>query len=637
MSTAIHPAALELNADGIPWSASYDDIYYSDSGGLAQARHVFLAGNRVAERWRGRRQFVVLETGFGLGLNFLATWQAWRADPNASARLHFVSVEKHPFTRADLAQLHLYWPELAPLASELQAAWPPLTPGCHRLLLDAGRVTLSLFFGDAVKLIPQIECQADALYLDGFSPSKNPELWSESLLRRLSRCCAAEATLATWSYAAPVRRALQDAGWRLQRRPGFGSKRDMLGGERLPLRSHPRHAAAPEIQPRQVIVIGAGIAGCAAAEALARRGWQVQVLERRDGPAQEASGNPAGLFHPVITPDDNYIARISRAGNLYLTRLLPRLGADVRHGMCGVLQLARDAEQDAHQAAVIMALAFPADYVRYLDRQQASQAAGQPLAHGGWFYPAAGWVSPPTLCAALLAAWPQRITPRYATAVARLVRSADDDWLALDEAGETLARAPLVVVAGAYDSTRLVPDAALDMERIRGQVSIVPAGRLPPIATALCGNGYTTPDAGELRCFGATYDFRDDDPTLRATGHQTNLAHLAALLPTADLSGLDPMCMDGRVGFRTTTVDRLPAVGAAPDGNAPRRREAQLKEVPRHGGLHLLCGLGSRGMVWAPLAAELLAARIDGEPLPLERDLAAAMDPARFLLRQLRR
>lgn len=636
--TPIQPATLELDGNGIPVSSRYDDIYHSADGGLEQARHVFIAGNRLQERWAGRRQFIVLETGFGLGLNFLATWQAWRFDPNRCERLHFVSVEKHPFHRDDLANLHCRWPELAELAAELQSAWPPLTPGCHRLILDQGRVTLTLFFGDALKLIPQIEVKADALYLDGFAPSKNPELWDEFLLRRLSRRCAPGATLATWTVAAAVRKALQDAGWQLARQPGFGSKRDMLTGQRLPQRAPTRDFAAPILEPRRAIIIGAGIAGCATAEALARRGWQVTVLERNAAPALEASGNPAGLFHPVVTIDDNYIARMTRACTLYLARLLPSLGGGLRFGLSGVLQLARDEAQDAQQAAVIAALGLPEEYATYLGRSAASSRAGQPVAHGGWFYPTAGWVSPPTLCAALLSRWPGQIEVRFGSLIARLNRSAErSSWQAEDEFGQAIATAPLVVVASAMDSARLLPDANLDMEPIRGQVSVVPSTVLPPIATALCGNGYVTPPAGDIQCFGATYDFHDSDPQPRAEGHVTNLAHLRALLPEADLSALDPTSMQGRVGFRTTTIDRLPAAGPVPDPTANHRREAQLKELPRHPGLHTLCGLGSRGMVWAPLMAELLAARIEGEPLPLERDLVEAVDPARFRLRNQRK
>ncbi|MGB8240004.1 MAG: bifunctional tRNA (5-methylaminomethyl-2-thiouridine)(34)-methyltransferase MnmD/FAD-dependent 5-carboxymethylaminomethyl-2-thiouridine(34) oxidoreductase MnmC, partial [Azonexus sp.] len=145
----LQPARLELNPDGTPFSAQYGDIYHTAAGGPAQARHVFLGGNDLPARWQGRERFVILETGFGLGLNFLATWQAWRADPQRCRRLHFVSIEKHPFTATDLAVAQLAWPEFADLAAALRQHWPPLTPGIHRLHLDDDRVILTIVFGDA--------------------------------------------------------------------------------------------------------------------------------------------------------------------------------------------------------------------------------------------------------------------------------------------------------------------------------------------------------------------------------------------------------------------------------------------------------------------------------------------------------
>lgn len=637
LPTAILPARLEFNAEGVPVSSAFDDVYHATDGGLEQSRHVFIGGNGLPGRWQGQAQFTILEIGFGLGLNFLATWDAWRQDPARSQRLHFVSVELHPFCRDDLARLHQRWPQLAALSAELLAAWPPLTPGCHRLLLDGGRVTLTLFFGNALKLLPKVVVKADALYLDGFAPTRNPELWSPALVRSLSRLCAPTATMATWSVAADVRQTLARQGWLLKKLPGYGRKWEMLTG-RLP-----SPTAAPPEMPRHpsALVIGAGVAGCAAAERLAARDWQVQVLERHGAPAQEASGNPVGLMHPVLSKDDNFTARISRACALYGARLFQALEREhlgLRWGQSGILQLAKDGEQEAQQRQVIEALGFPADYARYVDAAEAAALAGAPVATGAWYYPGSGWLSPPTLCRALLARWSAAVQPRYGCAVASLGHE-DGQWQALDAEGKLLAQAPIVVVASAADALRLFP--GLPLSRVRGQVSLAPAGTVADIKAALCGNGYLTPALEGQHCFGATFDFRDDDPNPRPEGHVTNLGHLKALLPATDTGVFDPAQMQGRVGFRTATPDRLPLVGPLPDTAAflahPLRREAQLAEMPRLEGLHCLVGLGSRGMVWAPLAAELLAAKLNREPLPLERELADALDPARFLLRAQRK
>lgn len=630
MVSRLAPACLAFNEAGIPYAPAFDDIYHSSDGGLAQARHVFLGGNDLPFRWQGRESFVILETGFGLGLNFLATWQAWREDPRRSARLHFVSVEKHPFSRKDLALVHCRWSELASLAIELQHAWPPLTPGAHRLFLDGGRVTLTLFFGDANDLIHKIRVSADALFLDGFAPSKNPDLWQPGLLKAVTRLCAPGTTLATWSVAAEVREALSARRWRLEKRPGFGHKREMLCGVLF-------GEARKNETSRRALIIGAGLAGAAIAERLAARDWEVLVMERHPGAAMEASGNPVGLLHPMLARDDNIAARLSRAGYLFGLRLLNRLAAEDQGlcwNPCGILQLARSAEQEREQCDTLQMLGFPSEYVNFLSRAAAEKKVGHTVAAGGWHYPAGAWVSPPTLCQALLRRHGERVATRYNTSVARLEPIAGG-WRAWSDSGEAIAETPLVVLANAFDAARLAPAHLEPLVRIRGQVTYLPSGTLPFLKHVLCGNGYVTPEVGGFHSLGATFDF-DSDPAVSMESHRDNLHHLDGLLPGSSIT-IDISKLDGRVAFRTTTTDRMPLVGALPELQTPLRREARLREYRRLPGLHALLALGSRGLLWAPIAAELLAAPLSGEPLPVEGDLVDALDPARFLLRTQRR
>ncbi len=228
---SLQPASYALDADGTPFSPLYDDVYHSASGAHEQARHVFLAGNALPGRWQGRERFTILETGFGLGVNFLATWLAWCNDPRACESLHFVSLEKHPFPESDLRRAHLAWPEFTELSHELCASWPTLEAGSHALELANGRLTLQLVFGDALETLPKLETPVDAFYLDGFSPAKNPELWSDECCRSLARLSRDGATLATWSVSGNVRAALTAANFCVERRPGFAAKRQMLVGQ----------------------------------------------------------------------------------------------------------------------------------------------------------------------------------------------------------------------------------------------------------------------------------------------------------------------------------------------------------------------------------------------------------------------
>ena len=229
---ALQPARLEVTADGVPRSAIHGDVYHSAEGGPEQAAHVFLGGNDLPGRWQGRERFVVLEIGFGLGLNFLTTWHAWRNGTQASRRLHYIAVEKHPFTEPELAVVHARWPTLAALSNALRAQWPPPVAGAHELRFDDDAVALTLLLGDARECLPRIDAVADAVYLDGFAPDRNPEPWSAAVCAQLARLTRPGSTLATWSVAGGVRRRLAAAGFVVEKHRGFGHKREMLRGWR---------------------------------------------------------------------------------------------------------------------------------------------------------------------------------------------------------------------------------------------------------------------------------------------------------------------------------------------------------------------------------------------------------------------
>ena len=235
MKNRIEPERLSLTPDGTPYSKYYEDVYHSAAGGHEQAQHVFLAGNGLPGRWQDKDSYFIFETGFGLGLNFMATWLAWKNDPKRCRSLQFISVEKHPFAACDLALAHKTWPEFSELSAMLFRAWPPLETGEHQVELENGQIILRLIFGDAVKLLPVFadinQKSVDTFYLDGFSPAKNPELWSTEIFKTLANLARPGATLATWSVAGHVRHALSVAGFTVDRRSGFADKRQMLVGQ----------------------------------------------------------------------------------------------------------------------------------------------------------------------------------------------------------------------------------------------------------------------------------------------------------------------------------------------------------------------------------------------------------------------
>ncbi len=654
MTATLIPATPAFREDGTPFSPLFDDVYHSPSGAFAQADFVFLKGNGLPGRWQKRRIFTVLETGFGMGVSFLTTWAAWRDDPDRCERLHFVSVEKHPFTRDDLRRVldgviaHAPQTELATLARELVEAWPMLVAGTHRLEFEGGRVTLTLVFGDAVEALPKMWLRADAIYLDGFAPAKNPELWSPAIFKALARVAGEGATFATWSSAGDVKRALEQNGFEFRKTPGFGGKWTMLTGRFAPRWRVRRHEPPlpMALAERHAVVIGAGLAGSALVERLAARGWRVTLLERHPAPACEASGNPAGVFHPLISRDDSSASRITRAGFLYALQrwaALEAQGHAPKRSHAGLLHLAADDESRA-VAAALASFGYPDEFVHGVDREQAQQIAGVALAQGGWFYPRGGAIDPASLCRAQIAVASEysgaQVDVRYGVQVGRLARSGDV-WQVFDDADALIAEAGAVIFANAHDAARAAALEFAPTRSVRGQLTLIDDSPLAALRVPVIGDGYAVPLDGGVTLAGATYEVDDTRLDLRAPGHVENLERVALMLPELATASEPATLWRGRVALRCVTSDRMPMLGQLGDEAAARRDAQRLAgawplDLPRAPGLFGAFAFGSRGLVWAALGAELIASQLEGEPWPIERELADQIDPARFLQRALR-
>ncbi|MEW6132217.1 MAG: bifunctional tRNA (5-methylaminomethyl-2-thiouridine)(34)-methyltransferase MnmD/FAD-dependent 5-carboxymethylaminomethyl-2-thiouridine(34) oxidoreductase MnmC [Pseudomonadota bacterium] len=630
----IVPGEIAFSENGVPASPAYGDIYHSADGGLQQARNVFLQGCGLPSAWQGASRFVILETGFGLGLNFLATWQAYRERPGRCARLHFISAEKHPLTQDTLARCHRAWPELSELASQLREQWPLPVAGYHRLGFDEGRVQLTLIFDDAEIALKQLDASVDAIYLDGFSPAKNPDIWSPALLVQLKRLTRPGARLATWCVAGKVRQTLQEAGFAVERKPGFGHKKERLEAT-FTLLSHGEEdrgeeAGSISIQSSAAI-IGAGIAGAALARALCDRGRQVTLIERHPAPAMGASGNPAGVVRPQLALDDSFNGRLSRQCFLHTIKQISALPAtDIpQYGFDGVLQLARDEKNAAHMQAMLAAHAYPAEFARWVTQEEAGELAGVPVAAAGLYFPHGGWMSGPRVCPALLDSCGASLTRHFTRQATRLEQTSDG-WRVWEN-GALLAEASTVILAGAHEAVQF---AKLPLTPVRGQITTLPDGSLPGLNIPVTREGYVLPTVHGIGNIGASFGF-DEDHAPRESDRKANLARLARLLQLPPPPAVS--VFDARVSFRAATPDRLPFAGAIACDEADIRPETPLAGIARLPGLYALTGLGARGLVWGPFLAEALAARLDHEPWHLPRDLWQAIDPARFLLREARR
>ena len=600
--------------DGLPVSRQFGDVYFSRASGLEETRHVFLRHNRLAERFAALQvgeYFTIAETGFGTGLNFLCAWQCWQQHAPEDAQLHFVSVERYPLSQTDLQRALALWPELSTYSEQLLAQYRLPTSGWHRF--NFGNLHLTLVVGDAVQVLPEVVASVDAWFLDGFAPSKNPHMWSPEVLQQVARLAKPGASFATFTSAGEVRRTLAAQGFAVERVRGFGHKREMLCGTKISAEAGPRCVKA-QASEKTAVVVGAGIAGASVAAALAQRGWQVTVLDRHAHPAGGASGNPLGILYPRLSHKTSALAQLIRQGYQHSVRALQALPrAPTGWNPCGVLQLACDADE----AQRIAAIAQTADAMALgtaVDQAQAAALAGVPLPHGGLWLPHAGFVTPAAWCAHLLH---HRNIRFSGGCTVDAIRHDDSGWTVLQQ-GQALARAEILVLCTASESQSLPQLAHLPIKPLRGQVSRIPAtAATTALRTVVCGEGYVSPALEGTHVFGASFERSRCDTALSLKEQEDNLTQLEKLLPTAFpglLENLDRNALlPGRAALRATSPDFLPMLG-------------QMSEAA----LFVSLAHGARGLISAPLAAEILASQITGEPLPVSATVMQACAAGRF-------
>jgi len=649
---------------------------------------------------------VIFDAAFGDGERFLATWAGW-----SGGELHYLAVTQELPLAESIPSL------------QLQALWPVNVPGWHRIVLDDGRVTLDLMVSPLSEAVPQIDARVNEFHLPQMA-DEVPSFSYARMAKGLARIAVQGASLRA-SVAAAVATAAATAGAvgaavegnsalleklsTALRYAGFVC--DALDGSgelRAVYASRKPQAPVPPEPVRRAVVIGAGIAGSSVTHRLCARGWEVTLVERHGDVAQEASGNLAGIFMPLLSRDDNIPTRLARAAYLFALREWRRLGGvgSVFDGAsCGVLQLARDAEHAQLQRDVVAQWRYPEEYVRWLDGQQASAITGFAAQHGGWLFAQGGWARPASICAAMLAACGARLTRRFSSEALSLSR-VGDEWLVRSADGELVAQAPTVILANGNSARKIEQASDLPLFSLRGQVTHLKAGEqdVPDLSLVVCREAYVTPAANGIVSAGATYNTHDSDTQLRAGSQYENMERLTEIMTGVDigaaaedgvddasrradaaygdvarggtdgsgaasdstasdaaavdgmgrddvvraseaadlldasalLPGLASAPLAGRVGFRCAAPDRLPLVGALPDYGHAGRVE-RLRDMPSHPGLHCLLGYASRGLIWAPLMAEVLVSQLENVSSPLESTLAAALDPARFLLKERRR
>jgi tRNA 5-methylaminomethyl-2-thiouridine biosynthesis bifunctional protein len=632
--------------DGLPYSTQFDDIYFSvnpdhPQHGLAETRHVFLQHNQLEARWQQLptdrpSHFVIVETGFGSGLNFLAALQLWQQTAPPAAHLHFVSIEIAPFTLQDLRMAHAHFPELAAISQALCQQYHLLQPGINQLELPAFSTSLTLYIGDSEQILPQLQLQADAWFLDGFAPAKNPQMWQPYLFECMARCAHAGSTFATFTSAGLVKRGLQAVGFQVEKARGFGKKREMLCGAWPVSEQFPPSSTSL----LKVAIIGAGIAGCSSAWQLASLGCEVHVFERAEQLASGASGNPRGMLYPRLNaekPQNDQLAWRSYSFSLRHYASL-NLGED-GFQTCGLLQLGSNPREHKRVQKVASRYAY-LGMLQQLDATQASATAGVSLAHDCLYFAAGAWVNPAIACARMISHANIKLHTQQDI---RQLSPHKQGWQLVSHTGEINDDFDAVIVCNAAEAASLLPESGMWLNPVRGQMGMI-AGQtsMQSLKVILCGDGYLTPLSQGQHAMGATFAPGDSSTDVREQDNLSNLDMVSKLSPQFDHASSAKVTF-ARASSRCGSPDYLPYVGpvlATTTFHAQRAPITEFTALPAPQGLYVHVAHGSKGLMTAPYCAAILARRLlsdFGTRLPqlTEDSFWHGLHPQRHLFKQL--
>jgi tRNA 5-methylaminomethyl-2-thiouridine biosynthesis bifunctional protein len=667
----LEPAEIQWSEKNKPASSQFDDFYFSTLNGIDDSRYVFLKCNDLPERWSNLKNqpYIIAETGFGTGLNFLLTWQAWKNASDNCSRLHYISTEKHPLRLDDLRRAMQAWPELNEFSSELINNYPTLVPGQHRIVLENGNITLDLLLGDALEQLSYFwdehwayeqKITVDSWYLDGFSPSKNPNMWSDKLFNKISEMSGPSTQFATYSAARNIRDRLEKHGFKVEKIPGYGEKREMLKGHYFESKkifnstnwTVPWHLGInKQNAERHAIIIGAGLAGCTTAEALTRRGWNITLIEQHASIASEASGNNQGALYTRLSHKNSTLSQFTLHSYLHSLRYFKNkfkegLLQSGRDGsLCGALHLAKT-DTDSLHPQLDFFLQDLKDLAYFVPSGQTETLCGIKQLGAGTFFPGAGWISPGALCRQIVT---HPSIELITNCGAVNFSKKNNEWKVFDARGQDISSTQTLIIAAGTGCENFDNLEWLPLQKIRGQVSYFAENAISQqLKTVLCHDGYITPACNSQHCIGATFDIGDNEKSIRELDHHKNIQQLTAACPALgesfQQSSPDPVL--GRVAYRYASPDYLPLVGPVPNlagfdlNYSPLRKDAR-KIIDQKGsylpGLFLNTGHGSKGLTSTPWSAEFLASLICDEALPCSLNTARALFPARFIVRDLKR
>lgn len=641
-----------------PVSEQFGDIYFSPENGLEETKHVFIEGNDLTRRWADhnlQKSFSILELGFGTGLNFLTTWKEYSKHSDRF-RLHYVSIEKFPLNKEEISKALSVFPELISIQEEFLNSYQDLIPGMNYFRFLNGRIHLTLFLGDAADALSEISGKMDAIFLDGFAPSKNPDMWEESILTRLRRVCKSGTTFATFTVARMVRDSLTSCGFSLEKKPGFGRKREMLAGT-YTRNENETEEFTPKEKPwcrrsfsnretKTATIIGAGIAGSSLAYSLSKRGIRVVLIDP-SGIANEASGIPGAISHPHITKIPTSTSLFTLRAFRYALHFLSSFADKKEFGTSGLFHGITEEMSSERFKKGLENHGLSESIATWKESEQSSENKTdlEKELGDGILFPKGFWTQPNSISKRMV----DSSSIEFVRQKAISVQPHGSIWKTLLSDSNEEIHSDSVIFCNSHGIEDLLRSYLgaefLPVKKVRGQLLVLGENENSSLfSNILCAEHYLTPSIEGEHILGSTFDEFDLDPETRTKDTKELLRYAQNKYPS--LKWNEKSVRSETVGFRAQTPDRFPIIGpvVSPQEftevykgiDLPRNRNKTypaLKTIP---GLFVFGALGSRGILSSFLGAEILASLILDEPAPVESALLESLHPVRFLYRKIR-
>jgi tRNA 5-methylaminomethyl-2-thiouridine biosynthesis bifunctional protein len=667
---------LIFQSDATTSSSVLDDEHLDKKSFYQQREQVFLNSNNIYKRLlNNQSNFTIVETSFGIGLNFLSTlltYQKALQKNKSIGKLTFISIEKHPISKEQLTKAIQQHPQFECLLTDVIKQYPETPKQYHQpieLSFYGNKVTLKIIFNDIEKSLFQLsdrvfkkphknkEGSVDVWYLNNLIADLNLDNLPLSLFQHIAQLSKEQTTLSATNMTNPVKEQLINLGFRIKNITTLNQKESTLIGifQQNP-ETNKGYQLRPNIQkPKQVTIIGGGIASACAAYALTKKGIKVQLYCKDDATAKGASSNITGALFPLIHQQKDdisifYETAFWRARELY-DELLNK-GHHFSHDWCGLLEISYKDALLKRQKIFEKNQVWSTELITSINAEQASKYANITLSQGGLFMPSAGWISPPELVTALLKAAKATdlLVIETSVNVEKIVQIDENNkhsdeplhWQLFTNQG--IKETNTLIVCGGAETAKLNIVNQLPLSAVRGQISNMKANNaLSKLTTVICHKGYLTPMNKNVQCIGATFDKNSFDIETKATDDDYNLAMLTQCLPSLPQWQKSDV-LSSKARLRCMTPDHLPVVGVMPDIKNHQTTYDHLAKdknwkypqpAPSIKHLYVLTGLGARGLCTAPLLADILTADLTGEPYPIDNQMLFNLSPNRFVIRDL--